>query len=132
MTEVWLAPEEITRLAELSASVHEPCECSRRTFQGWDSLPSTFPEELLQCEGKVSPPSDSDLTVKEYHPDGTNYWSPDSPIALHYFPANRSDIWQCIKCKRCFLRYTEFGGYYVDRRIRALQPKLLTSIRAPE
>jgi hypothetical protein len=132
MTDRWLTPEQIKQLADFSASVRQPCDCAKRTFEAWDSLPSTFPEELLECVGKVSPPSDAELTVREYHPNRTNYWSPDAPIALHYFPANRSDVWQCRKCKRCYLRYTEFGGYYVDKRMRALQGELLTSVEAPE
>jgi hypothetical protein len=132
MTDAWLAPEEIARLARLSESVNKPCECSRRAFDGWDSLPVTFPEELLECIGKVSPASDAELTVMEYHPEGTNYWSPDAPIALHYFPANRSDVWQCRNCQRCFLRYTEFGGYYIDKRIRSLRAGLLTSVDVPD
>jgi uncharacterized protein YbaR (Trm112 family) len=132
MTDVWLMPEQITRLAELSAEVTQPCQCAKRTFEAWDSIPVTFPEELLECIGKVSAPTESELTVKEYHPQRTNYWSPEAPIALHYFPANRSEVWQCTRCKRCYLRYTEFGGYYIEKRIRALQPALLTTVSAPE
>lgn len=132
MTDGWLTPEQITGLAELSANVRQPCDCAKRSFEAWDSLPSTFPEELLTCVGKVSPPSEEELTVKEYHPKRTNYWSPDAPIALNYFPANRSEVWQCGKCKRCYLRYTEFGGYYVDKRIRELQAELLTSVEVSE
>jgi hypothetical protein len=132
MTEGCLTPEQISRLAEVSGRVRQPCDCAKRSFEGWESLPGTFPEELLECVGKVSPPSEEELTVKEYHPKGTNYWSPDAPIALNYFPANRSEVWQCRKCKRCYLRYTEFGGYYVDKRIRELQAGLLTTVEVSE
>jgi hypothetical protein len=126
MTDACLTPEQITQLAQHSAQVRQRCKCAGRTFDGWESLPMTFPEELLECVGKISPPSESELTVVEYHPGGTNYWSPDAPIALNYFPANRSEIWRCGRCARCFLRYTEFGGYYLDRRIRSLRPELLS------
>jgi hypothetical protein len=125
MTDVQLKQEEIVRLAERSGSIDKPCACATRTIPGWESVPITFPEELLDCLGRVSPPSE-ELTVKEYHPRGTNYWSSDAPIALNYFPANHSEIWQCRVCARCFLRYTEFGGYYVDKRIRSLRPEMLT------
>lgn len=80
---------------------------------------------MLECRGRISAQDDGELTVEEYHPDRTNLWSPDAPIALNYFPANRSAVWQCKQCSRCYLRYTEYGGYYVDRRIRALQPGLI-------
>lgn len=28
-------------------------------------------------------------------------------------------------CERPFLRYTEYGGYYVDERIREVNPELI-------
>lgn len=124
--------DEIQRLATVSASVLTSCDCARRPIPGWESQSSTFPDELLQCVGKVAPDSNAEPTVEEYHPNRTNLWSPDAPIALHYFPANRSEIWQCRRCSRCYLRYTEYGGYYVDRRIRALQPGLITLVGDPK
>jgi hypothetical protein len=30
-----------------------------------------------------------------------------------------------VACGRAFLRYTEYGGYYVEPRIRALDPALI-------
>jgi hypothetical protein len=126
-----ITADEVKRLAELSATVQKPCACARRPIPGWESQSSTFPEELLTRLGRVSADSDADLTVEEYHPNRTNLWSPDAPIALDYFPANRSELWQCGNCSRCYLRYTEYGGYYIDRRIRALQPELLTAGKNP-
>jgi hypothetical protein len=49
----------------------------------------------------------------------------DAPIAPAYFPYNRCDLWQCRACPRAYLRYTEYGGYYEDERIRALDPALV-------
>lgn len=125
MEDKLLSPSDITEYAHQSDRVKTPCDCAKREFAAWDSMPATFPEELLACVGRVLPHSDEELTVKEFHPHGTNYWSPDAPIALHYFPANRSEVWQCKACARCYLRYTEYGGYYIDKRIRALQADLL-------
>jgi hypothetical protein len=34
-------------------------------------------------------------------------------------------VWQCAACGRPFLRYTEYGGYYVEERIRPLQAALI-------
>jgi hypothetical protein len=61
----------------------------------------------------------------EYHPSGTNLWSEDAPISIKHHPYNRSDILECVGCKRRFLHYTEYGGYYLDKRIRELNPKLI-------
>lgn len=131
MTDKKLELDEIRALAELSASVTAACACARRTYPGWDSVSSTFPDELLECLGRVSSEPDGELPVQEYHPNGTHIWSPDAPIALHYYPANRSQIWQCRSCRRAYLRYTEYGGYYLDRRIRTLQPQLITLEEPP-
>jgi hypothetical protein len=59
-------------------------------------------------------------TFEEHHPNGTRYDSPDAPVALRFFPYNRCDLWRCTQCQRHLLRYTEFGGYYVDHRVRAV------------
>jgi hypothetical protein len=69
--------------------------------------------------------NDEEPPVQEHHPGGTNSWSVDAPIAPAFFPYNRCDIWQCVACGRAFLRYTEFGGYYEDERIRALNLALV-------
>jgi hypothetical protein len=61
-----------------------------------------------------------DPTFAEFHPSGTRYDSPDAPIAPRYYPYNRCNITKCQVCSRYFLRYTEAGGYFVDRRIRLL------------
>ena len=44
----------------------------------------------------------------------------DAPIALGWFPYNRCEVWHCARCERHLLRYTEFGGYNVDPRVREL------------
>jgi hypothetical protein len=121
-----LEPEEIVALAASTANEALECECARRPYTGWESLSSTFPDELLERVGKVSAALDGELRVEEHHPNGTNLWSEDAPIALNYYPANRCEVWQCRHCQRCYLRYTEFGGYYVDRRMRRLQSSLIS------
>jgi len=34
-------------------------------------------------------------------------------------------VWQCATCRRAFLRYTEYGGYYEDERVRQIDPVLI-------
>jgi hypothetical protein len=47
-------------------------------------------------------------------------WSADAPIALH--PLTGPAV-ICRHCHKPFLRYTEYGGYYSDERIRAVAPE---------
>jgi hypothetical protein len=63
-------------------------------------------------------------TFEEQHPNGTRYESAAAPVAVKFFPYNRSEVWHCTQCQRHLMRYTEFGGYYVDHRVRALTPDL--------
>ena len=64
-------------------------------------------------------------TTDEFHADGTRYRSPDAAIAVNFFPYNRCDVYGCMQCHRVLLRYTEFGGYYVDHRVREVDATLV-------
>ena len=112
--------------ASRSQAVTETCACTAtEQADGWQSQPLSLPEAQLREIGTLIEAHDEEATFSEYHPGGTRYWSPDAPIAPRYFPYNRCTIWECTVCTRCFLRYTEGGGYFVDRRIRALNASLL-------
>ena len=115
-------------LRELAAQ-HRPdlaCGCAALRCPGWETLSATFDEALLRRVGRISGADAYDEpTHEEYHPDGTRYDSPQAPVALGHFPYNRCEAWQCVQCARPFLRYTEYGGYYVDHRIRELNPVLV-------
>jgi hypothetical protein len=75
---------------------------------------------------------DSEPTFEEFHPGGTRYESPLAPIAPSFFPYNRCDVFACNSCQRVLLRYTEFGGYYVDHRVRALNADLVVDAPLPD
>jgi hypothetical protein len=77
--------------------------------------------------GTLNADSAEGLTYQEYNPSGTNYWSEDAPVAVHFYPYNGCTVEQCVECERAYLRYTEGGGYYVEQRIRALNNPLLIS-----
>lgn len=47
------------------------------------------------------------------------------PSYFDHYPYDRSDVRECAHCRRAFLHYTEYGGYYLDERIRALNPKYI-------
>ncbi|MDY0746520.1 hypothetical protein SNE35_18550 [Paucibacter sp. R3-3] len=100
--------------------------CAALVCLGWESLPGGFDTSGLVRVGTLrQTDDDEEPTLEEYHPRGTRNWSADAPIAPAFFPYNRCDAWQCRTCARPFLRYTEYGGYYQDERIRELQAALL-------
>lgn len=105
--------------------------CGGLRCAGWEALPGGFDASSLQRIGTLRDPDADEPTVEEYHPQGTRSWSPDAPIAPAFHPANKSDVWQCSACGRVFLRYTEYGGYYVDERIREVRPELVARTDQP-
>ncbi len=96
-------------------------ECSSLRCPGWISVPGYFDFKKLKFLGTLKAEG-AEECWDEFHPDGTNFWSHDAPIAVKYYPYNRSDIRECVHCTRVFLHYTEYGGYYLDERIRGLNP----------
>ena len=88
-------------------------------------MPGGFARQTLRHVGTLRHAADEDPTLDEYHPNGTRTGSADAPIALAFFPYNRCEVWQCCTCQRAFLRYTEYGGYYEDERVRALKAELV-------
>ena len=114
------------------AAKPSPCACRLQRCTAWDSVPDgEWPVAHLKRVAKLREPDGDEPTFAEYHPQGTRYESPQAPIALAYFPFNRCDVWQCERCDRHWLRYTEFGGYYVDPRARPLDPALIVEAPPP-
>lgn len=109
------------------------CPCTALRCPGWESLSTGADVSFLRRVGRLAEVDPyNEATVEEYHPAGTRYASPDAPVALGHFPYNRCEAWQCVHCARAFLRYTEYGGYYVDHRIRVLDPVLLVDTTATQ
>ena len=73
-----------------------------------------------------------EATFEEYHPQGTRYDSPNAPVAPRYFPYNRCDVFTCQTCSRVLLKYTEFGGYYIDHRVRVVQAQQIVDAPLPK
>jgi hypothetical protein len=103
------------------------CPCEALRCPGWESLPATFDAAaLLERVGSLRAGDAYDEpTLEEHHPEGTRYDAPEAPVSLAHFPYNRCELWRCVRCARPFLRYTEYGGYYVDARIRELDARRL-------
>jgi hypothetical protein len=104
------------------------CSCTKTALDGWQSQPLSLDETQLAEIATLMREDDPEPTFAEYRPDNVQYWSPDAPIAPRYFPYNRCGVWQCSLCNRLYLRYTEGGGYFVDRRIRALTSTLIEDV----
>ena len=118
-----LTVEDLIRLASAALS---PCpHCAAISARGWESVPGAFDRNTLRQVGTLRQTGDEAPTLQEHHPGPTNAWSPDAPIAPAFFPYNRCDVWECGSCRRPFLRYTEYGGYYVEERIRPVDPALV-------
>jgi hypothetical protein len=105
-----------------------PCPaCTALVCPGWETLSATFERLNLRRVGTLRDAAVDDPTLQEFHPGGTTTWAADAPIAPAFFPYNRCDVWECVRCRRPFLRYTEYGGYYEEERIRQLDGGLLVN-----
>ncbi len=115
-----------------SADTARPCaQCGPLQQPGWESLPGSFDRSALRRVGTLRDAAIDDPTLDEYHPGGTHQWSAEAPIAPSHYPYNRCDVWQCSACARAYLRYTEYGGYYEDERVRLVDPALVVEGAQP-
>jgi hypothetical protein len=103
-----------------------PCDCPLKRCTGWDSLGGAdWNEAQLPAVATVRDVEVLEPTFEEFHPNGTRYESADAPVSIKHFPTNRCDVHRCLRCGQHVLRYTEYGGYYVDPRGRRLNPGLI-------
>jgi hypothetical protein len=109
-------------LKRLAASSPAHCTCTLKACAGWESVSNDrWPAQQLMAVGTLRrplPAGQTEATFEEFHPQGTRYESPLAPIALTYFPFNRCDVHACNHCGCAVLKYTEYGGYYIDQRVR--------------
>lgn len=120
-----------TAALETLAAQHpgRSCTCGMGQCRSWESVPDErWPAQQVRRIGTLRPvdASVSEPTYEEFHPHQTRYDSPEAPIAPAFFPYNRCDVFSCAQCERVLLKYTEYGGYYVDHRVRALQAGLVS------
>ena len=120
--------DALIKLAHESASVVGACACAIDGYREWTRVPAEFPTNLMRTVGSLRDDPYVEPTFAEYHRAGTGYWSADAPIAPRYYPFNRCTVQQCGHCGRACLTYVEAGGYYVEPRIRALNPALLVNV----
>lgn len=103
----------------------QACVCKGLQTQSWESFTEERWPSEMNLLGTLRAAEDDEPTFEEFHPRGTRYESVDAPIAVEWFPFNRCDVYACAVCSSIFLRYTEFGGYYVDHRVRMVNPQLV-------
>jgi hypothetical protein len=120
-----MAAADLRRLAGEHRGAERCPACGGLRCKGWEALPGGFDASVLQRIGTLRDTRVDEPTVDEHHPAGTSTWSPDAPIAPTFHPFNKSDVWHCGTCRRVFLRYTEYGGYYHEERIREVDPALV-------
>ena len=121
-----LSPTEAERIAREHGAQPTCAHCAPYASPGWESFPGTETDEALQLLGALWLPGDEEPTLEEARSPGVDAWSPLAPISLEHHPANRCEVWACTGCGKPFLRYTEYGGYYEDRRLRELDPRRLS------
>jgi hypothetical protein len=121
------------------AASPQKCACALGPCAGWESMTEDrWPALKMNAVGSLRAAHDGDAasgdepTFEEFHPEGTRYESPLAPIAPEFFPYNRCDVFVCSGCQRLLLRYTEFGGYYVDHRVRVLNADLVVDAPLPD
>ena len=125
-----LVTESALRAHADAAAAQPRCgDCAKLWRPGWESLSGAMKTSHLELVGALGTEETWDR-LDEFHPQGTQLWSPDAPIALGWFPYNRCTLWRCRKCAAAFLRYTEYGGYYQDERIRPLVADLIVTPEA--
>lgn len=119
-----LSAESLTALVQGTQS--HACSCALGPCVGWESFTEErWPKDLMHTLGTLRDAAVYEPTTDEFHAAGTRYESPTAPIAVNYFPYNRCDVYGCTQCHRVLVRYTEFGGYYVDHRVREVAPTLV-------
>ena len=129
MSDVPPFPLDSTQLQALAIKPLDQCACALKICKGWESVSDDrWPSKQLKLEGTLRrelADGESELSFEEFHPNGTRYDSPEAPIALNYFPYNRADVYGCQQCGCAVLKYTEYGGYYIDQRVRLVDASLV-------
>lgn len=131
MTDNVMTRLDAHQLKQLAAVGPDQCVCALKRCRGWESVSDDrWPAGQMRLVGTLRQalsPEQTEPSFEEFHPEGTRYESINAPIAPAYFPFNRCDVHACTRCGCAVLRYTEYGGYYVDHRVRLVDPDLVVT-----
>jgi len=103
------------------------CEnCTKELYVSWGNIS----KEMDQALDVIGIFQNSDYYIEkngytEFHPEGTNYWSENAPIAIAYYPYHESKIRVCKKCSTVFLNYTDYAGHAPQNRIRQVRKDII-------
>ena len=98
------------------------CSCSLKRCEGWDTMnDSMWPRTQLLQIGTLRDSSIDEPTFEEFQPNGLRVDNPQALISPKHFPYNRCDVFACTQCNQGVMRYTEYGGYYIDHRARRVR-----------
>jgi hypothetical protein len=125
-----LLNDETLKMA-LQAISSKACSCAVGLCTAWESVPEErFTKEHMTKIGTLRDTDIAEPTFEEHHikvnGKQTHYDSPDAPISALHFPYNRCDVLHCKACDRMLLKYTEYGGYFVDQRARWARAELIS------
>ena len=113
-------------LRTLAQNPSQACTCALKNCMGWSSITEAqWPQAQLPTVASLREPDVTEPTFEEHHPQGTRYDDPQAPVSLAHFPTNRCLLHACRLCGQHVMRYTEFGGYYIDHRARRLDPSVI-------
>ena len=102
------------------------CSCNRNDFKAWKYTKSLNSTLMLLGEFAHKTEAIKRNGYNSYHPAGTNYWSEDASISIFFYPYHECDIYQCKQCESLFLHYIEHGGHGSEKRLRWVNPDLVT------
>lgn len=108
-------------------SPSDSCEiCTKEKFKSWSDTTRDLGGNIKAiAEFEHAEEDIKKNGYDEFHPNGTNYWSSDAPIAIHFYPYNDCTINTCIACNAVFLRYIEYAGHTRQHRIRYVDKDLI-------
>lgn len=114
----------LLQIAPDSIGAIQSCDGMYEKYLSWAQL-TAADEALLEPLGRLLPDSLEPNETMET-PEGSNYWSPEDPIALAYYPYNGCHIFQKKGCESYYLVYTEWGGHAPEKRARLILKNLIS------
>ena len=117
------SPAELSALLlRVEAKGTQACNCSLLRCEGWDTMSeSMWPKDQLRQLATLRDSNINEPTFEEYQPGGLRVDDPKALISIQHFPYNSCDVLACAQCNQAVMRYTEYGGYYVDHRARRVR-----------
>lgn len=112
-----MAPEDLAAIVE--------CDPNHSRFLGWAALDPAIETTMVRLGKLVADDSTEHSTLATY--PGSNYWSPDDPIALAWYPYNGCEVFQKNGCASLYLVYSEYGGHYPEKRARLVRKSLIVT-----